>query len=107
MFVFGLSNDCDKDMCKKVAKAGRGTCSLVPDSTDPLNLKAQVSRALRKAMECSIESCKIVWRKNNRDEFERLGRVFQNQLITSTRIMSSADFASLQFTFKGKQNKDI
>ena len=40
IFVFGLSNDCDKDMCKKVAKAGRGTCSLVPDSTDPLNLKA-------------------------------------------------------------------
>lgn len=39
VFTFGLGNDCDRDLCERVAQAGRGSCSLVRDGAVDLNAK--------------------------------------------------------------------
>ncbi len=31
IYTFGIGRDCSIDLVQKVAKAGHGTCSLVPD----------------------------------------------------------------------------
>lgn len=52
VFTFGLGSGCDKNLVTKVAKAGRGTHTIVKDK-DP-NLNGLVIRALSNAMEPSL-----------------------------------------------------
>ena len=37
VFTFGLGSGCDKNLVTKVAKAGRGTHTIVEDGSDELN----------------------------------------------------------------------
>lgn len=53
VFTFGLGSDCDKYLVTNVARAGRGTYTIVNDGASDLN--GQVIRALSKAMEPSLE----------------------------------------------------
>ena len=44
--TFGIGADVDKNLVKRAAEAGKGSCSLVRDTN---NLKAKVISALMKA----------------------------------------------------------
>ena len=37
VFTFGLSSECDANLVRKVARAGRGSCTLVKDLDPNLN----------------------------------------------------------------------
>ena len=52
--TFGVGNGCSKYLVKSVAKAGRGSYSFVEEDD---NLKAKVIRALKKAIEPSLQGC--------------------------------------------------
>ena len=87
VFTFGLGSDCDVNMVRQTAVAGRGTCSLVKDSSSDLN--SQVIRALQSAMEPSLKACKVTW---NQDQPRELNEVFRDQNVFSTVIMPMEQF---------------
>jgi len=91
--TFGVGNGCDVDMVRRMAKMGRGSCSLVGD--DVANLNGLVVTALARASEPSLQDCKLEFAKVSED----LGEVFRNQLLTRCKIISRADFESLQLKF--------
>ena len=39
VFTFGLGTGCDVELCQGMAKAGRGSCSIVEDGSADLNGK--------------------------------------------------------------------
>jgi hypothetical protein len=53
VFTFGIGNGCDQDLVQRVAKAGRGSHSIVGDN-DPTELKNKVVNALRKAADPAL-----------------------------------------------------
>jgi hypothetical protein len=55
--TFGIGSGCDVDMVEKVAKNGRGSCSLVKDNDT--NLKGLVIAALAHASEPSLQNCNL------------------------------------------------
>ena len=57
--TIGIGENCDKELCKEIAKAGRGTCSLIRDMHS--NLNATVIRALNYAMYPSAKDFKFKW----------------------------------------------
>lgn len=96
--TFGIGNGCDVDMVKSMAKMGRGSCSLVGDDVE--NLNGLVVTALARASEPSLQDCKLEFGKVSED----LGEVFRNQLLTRCRIISRADFETLQLKFNCKKD---
>ena len=91
VFTFGLGHDCDKQMVKDVAAAGRGTSTLVGDN-DP-NLNGLVIKALSNAMEPSLCDTQYGFNGNISDAKE----VFRNTLIMDSRILSQNEFNELKF----------
>ena len=59
VFTFGLGSGCDKNLVRNVAKAGRGTSTIVEDGSADLN--GLVIRALSNAMEPSLKGAKFGW----------------------------------------------
>jgi len=55
--TFGIGRDCSVDLVTRVAKAGRGICSLIPENKD---LRSIVISALARADEPSYSNCSIV-----------------------------------------------
>jgi hypothetical protein len=91
--TFGVGEDCDVDMVRRMAKMGRGSCSLV--GNDVANLSEVVVTALRRASEPSLQDCKLEFAKVSED----LGEVFCNELLARFKIICRADFKSLQLKF--------
>jgi len=92
--TFGIGNGCDVEMVKKMAEAGRGSCSLVGDDVD--NLNGLVVTALARASEPSLKGCTI---KFGNFLNEKLGEVFRSQLLTYCRIIPRAEFEDLTLHF--------
>ena len=59
VFSFGLGSGCDKFLVNEVARAGRGSSTLVKDGGD--ELKASVIRSLSNAMEPSLYGVEYGW----------------------------------------------
>ena len=59
VFTFGLGSGCDKNLVTKVARAGRGTYTIVKDGGEDLN--GQVIRALQNAMQPSLKDVQYGW----------------------------------------------
>lgn len=90
---FGIGSGCDKNMVIDVAKAGRGSHSLVLDDSNELNSK--VISALANAFEPSLKGCKLIFG----DKQEELNEVFRNQTIYRSALMSKEEFANFKFEF--------
>ena len=54
--TFGIGRDCDSSLVRRVASAGRGTCSLVRENKD---LKSQVIIALQRAQHPSYTGVRL------------------------------------------------
>ena len=80
----------------EVARAGRGSSTLVKDGGD--ELKACVVRSLSNAMEPSLYGVEYGWN----GLLEREHELYRNTLIFQTKIMSKAAFESVQYEFKSK-----
>lgn len=59
VFTFGLGSGVDRDLCEGTAKAGRGTCSIVPMQSADLN--GLVVNALNNAQEPGLKNCWFEW----------------------------------------------
>jgi hypothetical protein len=57
--TFGIGNDCDIDMVQRMAKNGRGTCSLIGDNVPGLD--GLVITALARASDQSLQGCKLAF----------------------------------------------
>ena len=75
VFTFGLGSGCDKYLVTQVARAGRGTHTIVQDGSNDLN--GQVIRALGNAMEPSLKGAQFGWNGMPMAEDE----VFRNKLV--------------------------
>ena len=87
--TFGIGQGCDEQMVIDVAKAGRGSHSLVLDNSNELNSK--VILALARAFEPSLKGCKLVFG----DKQEELNEVFRNQTIYRSALMSKKEFSKI------------
>ena len=96
--TFGIGSGCDKNLIKGVAKAGRGSHSLVSDTSSDLN--GLVIRALRRAIEPSLKNCKLGWF----GEYIDCGEVFRNQLCTFFKIIPKEKFESLKVYFRCEED---
>lgn len=96
--TFGIGSGCDKNLIKGVAKAGRGSHSLVSDTSSDLN--GLVIRALRRAIEPSLKNCKLGWF----GEYIDCGEVFRNQLCTFFKIIPKENFESLKVDFSCEED---
>jgi uncharacterized protein YegL len=63
VYTFGIGSGCDVDMVEKIAKNGRGSCSLVIDNDDSTTLKALVIAALKHASDLSLQNCSLSFGK--------------------------------------------
>ena len=81
VFTFGLGTGCDVNLCEGMAKAGRGSCSIVKDGKNN-DLNGQVIKALQQAMEPSLKNCTIEWggqtEEHNANDTQNLNEVFRN-----------------------------
>ena len=59
VFSFGLGSGCDEFLVNEVARAGRGSSTLVKDGGD--ELKSCVIRSLSNAMEPSLYGVEYGW----------------------------------------------
>ena len=59
VFTFGLGSGCDRNLVTTVARAGRGTYTIVSDEGEDLN--GQVIRALQNAMQPSFKDVEFGW----------------------------------------------
>ena len=83
-------------MVVDVAKAGRGSHSLVLDNSNELNSK--VILALARAFEPSLKGCKLVFG----DKQEELNEVFRNQTLYRSALMSKEEFSKIKFEFSSQ-----
>jgi len=81
-----------------VAKAGRGSHSLVSDNSSDLN--GLVIKALSRAIEPSLKNCKLSWFGESID----CGEVFRNQLCTFFKIIPREKFDSLKVDFSCEED---
>ena len=96
VFSFGLGSGCDEYLVNEVARAGRGSSTLVRDGGD--ELKACVIRSLSNAMEPSLFGVQYGWD----GLLEKDHELYRNQLIYQTRIMSKQAFESVRYDFNSK-----
>ena len=96
VFSFGLGSGCDKHLVTHVARAGRGTYTLVKDK-DP-QLSGLVIKALASAMEPSL--CDTRYGFN--DELSEPEELYRNSLVLATKLMTQEEFANLKFSFMTK-----
>ena len=75
VFTFGLGSGCDKHLITRVARAGRGTHTIVKDGSNDLN--GQVIHALGNAMEPSLKAAQFGWNGVPMETDE----VFRNRLV--------------------------
>ena len=94
MFTFGLGSGCDKDLITKVAKAGRGTHTIVQDGGEDIN--GQVIQALQNAMQPSLKEVEYGW--NGSIEVDK-SEVFRNSLINSTTLIKAENLSAVEFNF--------
>ena len=97
VFSFGLGSGCDTNLVTSVARAGRGTYTLVRDN-DP-NLNGLVIRALQNAMEPSLFDTSYGFGPELMSAPEE---IYRNTLIFATKLMSREEFSALEFFFKTK-----
>ena len=93
VFSFGLGSGCDEHLVTEVAKAGRGTSTIVKDGSTDLN--GQVIRALSIAMEPSF--CDTKYGFNNK--LQEKNELFRNELVSEKMIIDAAQLANLKFSF--------
>eukprot|EP00347_Sterkiella_histriomuscorum_P014110 403362133 len=101
--TIGIGRDCDVRLVQSVAKAGRGSCSLVPENS---NLKSIVIQALTRAQDPSYSNCKVNYSSssiilaNNMNYIfnpqESGYELFANEMFISVSLMSKQDFESLK-----------
>ena len=91
MFSFGLGDDCDKWLVRNVARAGRGTATIVKDNDPTLNGK--VIRALSSAMEPSLFQSEFGFNGN----LSPLEELYRNTLVFSSKLMPINEFESIKF----------
>ena len=85
-------------MVENVAKAGRGSHSIVLDNSNELNSK--VILALTRAFEPSLKACNLIFG----DSKEDLNEVFRNQSIYRTTLMTKDEFERMVFKFNSEQD---
>ena len=83
VFTFGLGSGCDKNLVTQVARAGRGTYTIVSDGGDDLN--GQVIRSLQNAMQPSLKDVEYGW---NGETSKDVAEIFRNSLVYSTTLIS-------------------
>ncbi|CDW72325.1 UNKNOWN [Stylonychia lemnae] len=107
--TIGIGRDCDASLVKKVAKQGRGSCSLVLDNTD---LSAIVILALGRAKDPSYSNCKftlspnpIITTNNMKHKFSgSVGyELFRNEIFLLLSIIPKSEFSQLKL----KASSDI
>ena len=99
VFSFGLGSGCDENLVTQVAKAGRGTSTIVRDGSADLN--GQVIKALSASMEPSF--CDTKYGFNN--QLQEKNELFRNTLISEKMIISVAQLADLKFNFQTKDDE--
>ena len=82
VFSFGLGSGCDEYLVRNVAKAGRGTHTIVKDN-DP-NLNGLVIKALQSAMEPSLKDTQYGFNGKLTEAKE----IYRNTLISETKLIS-------------------
>lgn len=87
--TFGIGNECDKQLIKETASAGRGTSSFAASKED--DLSSLVITALRKSMVKSLTQCTFIIGSDK----QYLGEVFKDQSICSYKIMSQEEFDNI------------
>ena len=93
VFTFGLGSGCDENLVTQVAKAGRGTSTIVKDGSTDLN--GLVITALSNSMEPSF--CDTRYGFN--DQLQEKNELFRNTLISEKMIIDAAQLADLKFRF--------
>ena len=93
VFSFGLGSGCDEQLVTQVAKAGRGTSTIVKDGCNDLNGK--VINALSMAMSPSF--CDTKYGFN--DQLYEKNELFRNTLVSEKTIIDVDQLADLKFTF--------
>ncbi len=58
MFSFGVGDDCDKDLIKDSAEAGKGNSYFVSD-INLVDLRSNIIDALQKSSEPLLKSCSL------------------------------------------------
>ena len=96
--TFGIGNGADTYMVTKVAEVGRGSYSLIQDSSNQLNSK--VITALSRAFEPSLKECQLIFG----DKKEELKEVFRNQSIHRSALMTKEEFAKMKFEFSSQHD---
>lgn len=98
--TFGVGSDCSVDLVSRVARAGRGTCSLVVENKD---LRSIVVKALARADEPQYSHCKLTFSPsldfpnsslgstNPSDGFE----MFRNDAFIAYGILKVSEFEKL------------
>ena len=94
--TFGIGQGCDEKMVIDVAKAGRGSHSIILDDSNQLNSK--VITALARAFEPSLKGCKLIFG----DSKEELNEVFRNQTLYRSALMTKAEFEKMRFEFSSQ-----
>ena len=101
VFTFGLGSGCDKNLVTQVARAGRGTYTIVSDGGDDLN--GQVIRSLQNAMQPSLKDVEYGW---NGETSKDAAEIFRNSLIYSTKLIMAKDLAAITFRFKTAEDPE-
>ena len=100
--TFGIGSGCDKKMVIDVAKAGRGSQSLVLDNSSELNSK--VISALANAFEPSLKGCKLIF-GDKQEELNEVPVDVQEQ-IRDAKVVFSANEGP-QTDFLAADEKDV
>ena len=93
VFTFGLGAGCDQKLVIEVARAGRGTSTIVSDNDQ--NLNGLVIEALATSIEPSLKDMKYGFN----DKLSRPVELYRNVLISAIKIMTAYEFNNLKFTF--------
>ena len=99
VFSFGLGSGCDENLVTQVAKAGRGTSTIVKDGSTDLN--GLVITALSNSMEPSF--CDTRYGFN--DQLQEKNELFRNTLISEKVIIDAEQLADLKFKFQTKDGE--
>lgn len=83
-----------------MAKAGRGTHTIVKDGSADLN--GQVIRALSNAMEPSLKGAQYGWN----GEVKLGEEVYRNSLISAIKLCTVAEFEAISFYFKTEEDPE-
>eukprot|EP00347_Sterkiella_histriomuscorum_P014103 403362158 len=97
--TFGIGNGCSKYLVKGLAKAGRGSYSFVEEND---NLKAKVIKALKKAVEPSLQGCRFEFPKDCEIQCPRdglIGEAFRNEITNQYLIMKKSVFENFKIAY--------